>query len=226
MALVIGKDAGEKINKKFIITIIVFVVFCILSFLSRLVPPFFLLVLVFGIAFPLFWARKTKSWEYMGFKQKNRRQALLWGLMAGLITGIYCIISYVIEGGGPLPPMLELQLIFGIPIWLLVMSPFQEFFFRGWMQPRFQDIMGRWPGLGVTSFCFAIWHLFPPFEGTQTSTIPIFSISSMITIFTFGMVWGYCFQRTKNILTPWVAHAIAGIVMIAIGKMVFITLTS
>lgn len=219
-------DSGEKSNKKFITTIFVFLVFCLLSFLSRIVLPLFLLVLVFGTAFPIFWARKTKEWEYMGFKQKNRGQAFLWGLMAGLVTSIYCVVSYVIEGGGQLPPMVELQLAFGIPIWLLVMSPFQEFFFRGWMQPRFQDTMGRWLGLGVSAFCFAIWHLFPPFEGTQTSTIPIVSISSMITIFAFGMFWGYCFERTKNIITPWLAHAIAGIVMVILGKMAFITFAS
>ena len=155
-------DSEEKSNKKFITTIIVFIVFCLLSFLSRLVLPLFLIVLVFGIAFPLFWAKKTKEWKHMGFKQKNRGQALLWGLIAGLVTSIYCVVSYEIEGGGPLLSMLELQLAFGIPIWLLIMSPFQEYFFRGWMQPRFQDAMGRWLGLGVTSFCFAIWHLFSP----------------------------------------------------------------
>jgi len=220
------KDVKEKSKKDIATTFIVFAVFCCLSFLSRLFLPLFLVVLVFGIAFPLLWARKTKGWRLIGFKQKNRGQAFLWGLAAGIVIILYCILSYFIEGGGPLPSMLELQLVFGIPIWLLIMSPFQEFFFRGWMQPQIIDYMGKWPGLIGTSFCFAIWHLFPPFEGTQTSTIPIVSVSSMMTIFAFGMIWGYSFQRTKNIITPWIAHAIAGITMVALGKMTFITFAS
>jgi len=220
------KCIKEKSNRNAITTLIVFIVFCLISFLSRLFLPLFLIVLLLGIGFPIIWARKTECWVLIGFKQKNRGQSLLWGLVTGLIISIYCIISYIIEGGGLLPPMLELQLAFGIPIWFLVMSPFQEFFFRGWMQPRIQGFLGKWQGLIVTSFCFAIWHLFPPFEGTQTSTIPIVSVSSMITIFVFGMIWGLSFQKTKNIIAPWLSHAIAGITMVALGKMMFVTFTS
>ena len=226
MTSLIEKKREKTANKKKIITtLFVVIAFCIVSLLSRFILPLFLIVLIVGITFPLLWAKKTNTWTTMGFKQPNKKQALRWGFFAGLIPSIYCVISYVWEGGGPAPPMLEIQLILGIPIWLLIMSPFQEFLFRGWLQPRFQESLGRWLGLGVTSFIFALWHLFPPFEGTQTSTIPIFSPSSMITIFAFSMIWGYCFQRTNNIITPWLAHAIAGITMVALGKMTFITYT-
>jgi len=217
---------NKKLNKKILTTIIVFILFCGISLVSRWFLPLFIVVLSFGIAFPVLWARKTGNLTLIGFEQKNRKQALFWGLITGLLVSVYCIFSYIMEGGGAFPPMLELQLAFGIPIWLLIMSPFQEFFFRGWMQPRIQEFSGKWIGLGITSFCFAIWHIFPPFEETKTSTIPILTGSSIIIIFVFGLMWGYAFQRTKNILAPWMAHAIVGITMVVLGKMTFITFST
>jgi membrane protease YdiL (CAAX protease family) len=132
------------------------------------------------------------------------------------------ITSGYIEGGFSFPPMLGLQLAFGMPVWFLVLSPFQEFFFRGWLQPRFQDSVGKWIGLFLTSACFSLWHFFPPFEGTPTSILPVTSFSGIITTVAFGMIWGYTVQRTNNIVAPWISHALAGIAVVLPGKMTFI----
>lgn len=121
--------------------------------------------------------------------------------------------------------MLGLQLAVGIPIWILITSPFQEFFFRGWLQPRFQDAIGKWTGLFVTSLCFMVWHFLPPFEGTATSVVPITSVGGILSTFGLGMLWGYLFQRTENIVAPWLAHALAGIALVLIGMMSFIQYT-
>jgi len=219
-----AKPSSDKKSKRLLIEVmIVYATFCLLSFVSRFIPSVFLLVLVFGIVLPLVWANRTEGIASLGFKQRNRKQALLWGLATGLIPSFYIISMFFIEKGDFSQSLLGLQLAFGIPAWLLIISPFQELFFRGWMQPRVQNATGKWIGLIITSICFTIWHLFPQFEGTSTSTIPIFSVISIITMFCFGMLWGYSFDRTKNIIAPWLAHAIAGIVTVAIGAMTFIT---
>ena len=63
----------------------------------------------------------------MGFTRCNIGRALVWGLASGLL--LMAVIWFTTEH--KLVPFFGLQLIVGIPIWLLIMSPFQEFFFRG-----------------------------------------------------------------------------------------------
>jgi membrane protease YdiL (CAAX protease family) len=102
------------------------------------------------------------------------------------------------------------------------MSPFQEFFFRGWLQPRLQILTGKWVGLGTTSLAFALWHYFPQLEGTPTTTLPLGSTLGLLSIVLAGLLFGYIYQRTENIFAPWLAHAIAGITLVLIGEMIFI----
>jgi membrane protease YdiL (CAAX protease family) len=140
--------------------LIALAVFCGLSGLSRLFPPVWSLVPISGIAFPLLWGWRRREWARMGFTRRNLGRASLWGLGAGLL--LLAIEWFTTEH--KTVPLFRVQLAVATPIWLLIMSPFQEFFFRGWLQPRFQDALGLWPGLIVTSISFALWHLCPPFE--------------------------------------------------------------
>lgn len=220
-------NSKKETQRHLVEAIIAYVAFCGLSVLSRFVLPVFLLVMVFGLAFPLLWAKFAREWTSIGFKRRNRKKALLWGFVAGLIGMIYAFIYSVITSieEWSVPPMLGLQLALGIPIWILIMSPFQEFLFRGWLQPRFQDSIGKWAGLFVTSICFTLWHFCPPLESTATATIPITSVGGVLSTFGLGMLFGYVFQRTDNIVAPWLAHAFSGVGLILAGTLSFIQYT-
>jgi len=173
-----------------------------------------------GIVFPLIWAKKHHNWAEIGFRRGNLAKAVLWGIGAGLATSIYI---YLIFGRNrDIPEMVGLQLIVGTPIWFLVMSPFQEFFFRGWLQPKLQLGIGKWKGLLLTSACFTLWHFFPPFVGTPTSIVPITSLIGTISAFLLGVIFGYVFQRSNNIVAPWIAHALAGVATVSMGLMSFL----
>jgi membrane protease YdiL (CAAX protease family) len=152
----------------------------------------------------------------MGFTRRNIEQALFWGVGSGALLMV--VIWFTTEH--KLAPFYVLQLIVGIPIWLLIMSPFQEFFFRGWLQPRFEKSLGLWPGLVVTSIGFAVWHLCPPFE--QAQIVPIMSVFGMAFTTAMGLVFGYIFRRTGNIITPWLAHVLAGLTLVLSGAMTFV----
>jgi len=202
-----------------------YAVFCSLSVLSRFILPAFLLVVAIGLAFPIVWTKLTRGRASIGFTRQNRGQALLWGLGTGLAIMLYIFVTSGEER--TLPSMFELQLAIGIPMWFLIVSPFQEFFFRGWLQPRFQEAMGKWAGLVVASICFTLWHFFPPFDlPNPTGTLPITSLNGILTTFGLGMIWGYVLQRTDNIMAPWLSHALAGIALVLTGTMSFIQYTS
>ena len=187
-----------------------------LSLLSRLVTPVFLLVVGGGLLFPLIWGLFSKDWGSMGFTRRNIGQALIWGAGSGALLMV--VIWFTTEH--KLAPFFALQLIVGIPIWLLIMSPFQEFFFRGWLQPRFEKSLGLWPGLVLTSVSFAVWHLCPAFE--QAQIVPIMSVFGMTLTTVMGLVFGYVFRRTGNIVAPWLTHVLAGLTLVLSGAMTFV----
>jgi membrane protease YdiL (CAAX protease family) len=187
-----------------------------LSLLSRLVPMLFLIVVGFGLFFPLIWGIFTKDWKTMGFTSQNLGRAFLWGGGSGVL--LMAFIWFTSEH--KLDPFFFLQLIVGIPIWLLILSPFQEFFFRGWLQPRFEKSVGFLPGLLLTSVGFALWHLCPAFEEAQI--VSIISVSGMLFTVALGLVFGYIFHRTGNIIAPWLAHVLAGLTLVLSGAMTFV----
>jgi membrane protease YdiL (CAAX protease family) len=197
-----------------------YIAFCGLGLLSRFVPAMFLLFVAYGIAFPLVWARITRRWGAIGFSRRALGKALLWGVVAGVAWGVYTTV--VFRADESFPPLWALQVVIAAPVWFLIMSPFQEFFFRGWLQPRLQSALGKPVGLVVTSLAFTLWHFFPQFEGTFTATLPLSSPTGVVSIVLVGLLFGYIHQRTENIVAPWVAHAIAGLALVLIGRMTFI----
>jgi len=201
--------------------LIAYAAFCGLSAASRFVPPLFFLVVVCGIAFPLIWGRMTQDWAAMGFTRQRLGQSLAWGLGASLLGVLYITLS-AWNDPFPEPPLLGLQLALGIPLALLILSPFQEFFFRGWLQPRFEASLGRRIGLLMTALGFALWHVLPPFEGSPTSALAFTSIESILTTVGMGLLFGYIFQRTRSIVAPWLAHVLWAVALIPVGAATFV----
>jgi membrane protease YdiL (CAAX protease family) len=214
------KSVRDVKRKALTEAVIALLAFYGLSLLSRFAAPVYMLVVASGLFFPLLWGAFTKQWGWMGFTRRNLGRAVLWGLAAGLLCFLYTVGT---ASKVPPPPMLGLQLAIGIPIALLVMSPFQEFFFRGWLQPRFESAFGTWTGLSATALCFALWHYFPAFESSPTgAAIRLTSVYGFLTLLGLGLVWGYVFQRTRNIVAPWIAHTLAIIGLIATGAMALV----
>ncbi len=69
--------------------IIAYVIFCGLSLLSRVIPPLFIPVILFGLAFPILWARFAHTKFIFGFRQPKAGVAVLWGLAVGIAIGLY-----------------------------------------------------------------------------------------------------------------------------------------
>lgn len=206
-------------NKRDLIEVIIgTTIFCIISYLSRFIIPLFGIVLITGIAFPLIWAKIKKDWTSIGFTKKSTGKAFLWGLGSGMVIFLYLLF----DGFKSLPnftDVLGLKLAVNIPAWIIIVAPFQEFFFRGWLQTKLQKSMGKWFGFVIVSIIFTLWHYLPPFEGTSTSNISIYSLEGFFTILVFGFVWGFVYLISdNNIIAPWISHSMAGIVVVIIGQ--------
>jgi membrane protease YdiL (CAAX protease family) len=217
--LIPSQDSGRRSNS-LVEASVGYGAFCALGTLSRFIPAVFVLFVAYGIALPLVWAALSRNWRALGFSRRHLGSALIWGGAAGMAWAVYTYLIF--QQGGPLPQLWGIQVILALPVWLLVMSPFQELFFRGWLQPRLQTVLGKWAGLGITAVAFTVWHFFPELEGTATATLPLSSAAGLISTLLAGLLFGYIFQRADNILAPWLAHAIGGIALVLIGRMSFV----
>ena len=199
---------------------LVFAFYCSLTALSRWMPPALHVTALFGLAFPLIWGWVTGRWAEMGFTCQELPTALAWGLGSGLVS---CLIGFLAVPERSLAPDVGLQLAVGIPVWLLLASPFQEFLFRGWLQPRYERSLGPRLGLLVATVGFTGWHyLLPIFEAANRSSFPLYSLRGLAATFAAGLVYSHSFQRTGNIVTPWLAHAMAGTMFVALGSSSFL----
>ncbi len=185
-----------------------------LSILSRRIYSLFGLVVLVGIGLPLAWDGITNDWQSLVFFKRRVWKSLAWGIGAGVISSL---IGFSVLSDLAIPDNLGQQLLIGIPLWLLVISPFQEFFFRGWMQSELTDKLGKWLGLLIANVCFTAWHYLSPI--VDLAPFPLESWAGLLSTFAAGLVYGYAFQRSKNVIAPWLAHAISGILFLVFGAM-------
>jgi len=210
----------ENRQRQLVEALVGYGVFCVLGLTSRFIPVVFAVFVAYGILFPLIYAGLTRNWSALGFSGPNRLSALTWGVAAGVVWSMYTLLFF--QRDRPLSPLWGLQAAIALPMWLLVLSPFQEFFFRGWLQPRLQSLAGRRAGLGITALAFGLWHYLPQLEGTSTTTLPLGSPLGLLSTILAGLLFGYIFERTENIIAPCLAHAIGGTTLVLVGQMSFI----
>jgi membrane protease YdiL (CAAX protease family) len=195
-------------------TFAAYAAFCLLSAVSRLSEAGFSLMVFGGILFPLAWGWRTGSWAEMGFTRRNLSLALLWGVAGGMAM---VIVGFTVVDVRWFPPDVVLQLAVGVPLWVLLASPFQEFFFRGWLQTRLEGALGRTWGLLAASALFVLWHYAPDFAGNPRMSFPLDTLPGFAATIVAALSLGCVFQRTRSIVAPWLAHAVFGIVFILMG---------
>jgi membrane protease YdiL (CAAX protease family) len=104
-------------------------------------------------------------------------------------------------------------------MWFLAAVPFQEFFFRGWLQSRLEAALGGGWGMLAATALFTLWHYAAPLAGR--SAVPLDTPIGFLSTFAAGLTYAFAFRRTRNILTPWTAHTLSGIAFILAGGMDF-----
>jgi membrane protease YdiL (CAAX protease family) len=210
-------NTQRKGGKSTIVALVGLVTFLLISFLSQFAPLLLHVMVITGIAFPLVWGKWTGSWREMGFTKRHLGRALLWGVGSGIGTSL---IGLAVAQEPRQSSDLGLELAVSIPAWLFLASPFQEFFFRGWLQSLLQENMGMWRGLVLATLAFTAWHYLWPLA--SHSSFPLSTIGGFLATFVAGLIYGYSFQRTQSVIAPWLAHAVAGVIFVIFGVGSFI----
>lgn len=195
------------------VTLLAYLLFSILTYLARF-SDLWLNVAVLGmLGMPVVWAWRTAAWAEMGFASVDIKTLLLWGGIGGALSAL---IGVVVIGEIAVPDDLCMQLLIAVPLMALMASPFQEFFFRGWLQSRFEAKFGPWAGLLLALILFTLWHFTLPIFG-PFSAFPMTSLKGILGTVASGFIYCFLFMRTRNLIVVSVAHAIPLITFVVIG---------
>ncbi|NEQ95639.1 MAG: CPBP family intramembrane metalloprotease [Cyanothece sp. SIO2G6] len=148
------------------------------------------------------YAPLAKGW----FRVKLREFWWLWGLggylvAVPLVIGVSIINQIIWQGRGGSNPLLQTVLEEGdslaLGIFFLtaaIAAPlFEELFFRGFLLPSLTRYMSTWGAIAISSLLFATAHL---------------SVSEILPLTVLGMVLGFVYSRTNNLLAPMMVHSL------------------
>jgi len=77
---------------------------------------------------------------------------------------------------------------------LAISAPFfEELLFRGFLLPSLTKFLPFWAALSLSGFCFAVAHL---------------NLSDILPLTVLGMVLGFVYMRSQNLLAPMLLHAL------------------
>lgn len=143
-----------------------------------------------------------KNW----FRLSLKGNWWLWGLgsyltVFPLIVGVNLINQAIWQGKGGSNPLLDILLNGRDPLALVIFfvvtaiaAPvFEEFFFRGFLLPSLTRYMSAWNAILLSSLIFALVHL---------------SLSEVLPLTTLGIVLGFVYTRTQNLLASMLLHSL------------------
>lgn len=140
------------------------------------------------------------------FTLKPSWRGLLWGLGGYLVAlplmfGVALLNQQLWQGQGGSNPLLQTVLEEKDPIALgvffvtaaLAAPLFEETLFRGFLLPSLSRYMGLPWAIGLSGLIFATAHL---------------SLSEVLPLSLLGMVLGFVYSRSRNLLSPMVLHSL------------------
>lgn len=150
--------------------------------------------------------RDYKPFEKGWFRIKLLEKWWAWGL-AGYVVAVPVVIGVSVvnqqiwQGRGGSNPLLQTVLEEGDGLALgiffftaAIAAPiFEEILFRGFILPSLTRYTSTWGAIALSAFLFAAAHL---------------SVSEILPLMVLGMVLGFVYTRSKNLLAPMMVHSL------------------
>ena len=140
------------------------------------------------------------------FRVKVLEKWWLWGLSGymvavPLVIGVSVVNQAIWQGRGGSNPLLQTVLeegdSFALGVFFVtaaIAAPiFEEILFRGFILPSLTRYTSTWGAIALSSFIFAAAHL---------------SVSEILPLMVLGMVLGFVYTRSKNLLAPMMVHSL------------------
>jgi len=140
---------------------------------------------LFGVGIPLYWmiVVRHRSLPDLGITTRNWVLSIVLQLVFAFFLYFGTLSKTQVSSIEQLLPLIALALTIGF---------FEAFFWRGWVQLRFEEAFGIIPGILLGSLLYAAYHV-----GYAMSA------NEMVFLFFIGIMYSIAFRLTKNILILW-----------------------
>ena len=101
-------------------------------------------------------------------------------------------------------PVLQVLLLYIIEIFRNGFH--EELFFRGFLLPRLEPYLGGLNAIVVSAWLFQVIHI-PSHIVQDGASVPAAILSSFVTAFPSGLIWGYLYYRTRSVIPGLLWHA-------------------
>ena len=134
-----------------------------------------------GISFPLIYMKviKRKGIDSLGISKHRILTSIGLGILLSVIQYSQTIVKITLPEIQHLVPLITMVLAVGL---------FENIFFRGWMQQRFEDAFGVIPSVLLASIFYSLYHIG---YGMTWSEIYV--------LFYIGLFFAIVFRLTQNI---------------------------
>lgn len=134
---------------------------------------------------------KKRSLKLMGITRNKWKKAVFFGLIISMFLTIGRIKGMDISN------LKELNLV-PIVIGMMFSTLFEEVFFRGFLQTRFEAFFGIIPAILLSGLCFALYHSAQKFIG--------FEVQELITLYIVGIIFSISYRITGSIITSYIVN--------------------
>jgi membrane protease YdiL (CAAX protease family) len=160
------------------------------------VPYYLLYQGLFGLGacifLPCYYVRviQRESWESLGMTTKKWLPAVLVAVVFVALS----VAGQLVKKTIVFPP-LEKSLY--ICAGMIMSTLFEELFFRGFLQMRFEKAFGIIPSIILSGLAFSIYHIgYPKFQ----------NLAMLLLMFNVGTFFAISFSITRNVLTSYLVN--------------------
>jgi hypothetical protein len=191
-----------KPKKELLVIFLAFIACILFNFIADLfIGTLIFHVLFYQVIFVLGICISFPTW-FTAIKQKQSLSSIGITTNKWIKASIVGIIIAVLSTFGR---MKSLQIIlpsynvlFIIISSMLMSTLFEEVFFRGYLQTRFEKFFGIIPAVILSGLCFSFYHI-------GYSNVRL-DISSLTTLFFIGVFFSISFRITNNIITSFIVN--------------------
>ena len=156
-----------------------------------------LAVRIFDISSPLEWMgiRRPKNWDWAYIPLGV---VLAFILLVGSLVLIQTVLGLERTMLFTLPERVRIARVMTL---LLLVGPAEEVIFHGIIQRSLEDIIGLWPAIVAGGMLFAMTHIDP-------AALALGDILFYMAQGGFGMIAGWIYAKTDNLVVPALVHGI------------------
>jgi membrane protease YdiL (CAAX protease family) len=147
---------------------------------------------------------RKETWRSCGVSKHNLKQSLWIGTILAVLI-IVIVLLFGLNNLADVGQKLTISAFWAL-LYYAVAGFSEEFMFRGFLQVRLIEWIGKWQGWILTSILMAFIHI--P-QRMALGLSPLEALISSAYLIPISLIMGYIMIKTENIVAPGICHTFA-----------------